>query len=879
MYLFSSSSLSSLAGIFRHAGEAAETSGMEVAGGNEVRREDTVEISSDNSGPVRSRSEEDFDGEGLHEDDDDGDDKNRKKKKRKYHRHTAEQIREMEALFKESPHPDEKQRQQLSNQLGLAPRQVKFWFQNRRTQIKAIQERHENSLLKTELDRLREENKAMRETISKSCCPNCGMVTATIDASMSTEEKQLLIENAKLKAEVEKTTSPTTSSAGHHDEEENRSSLDFYNGIFGLDKSRIMDIANRATEELIKMANMGEPLWVRSVETGRDILNYDEYVKEFEVENSGSERQRHSSKPQEKLRLFLWIFLGFSKNQWKEMFPCLISKAATVDVICNGEGSNRNGAVQLMFAELQMLTPMVPTREVYFVRCGKQLSDEQWAIVDVSIDKVEDNIDASLVKCRKRPSGCIIEDKSNGHCKVIWVEHLECQKSTIHTMYRTIVNSGLAFGARHWIETLQLQCERLVFYMATNVPMKDSTGVATLAGRKSILKLAQRMTWSFCHAVGASSFHTWTKVTSKTGEDIRISSRKNLNEPGEPLGVILCAVSSAWLPVSPNVLFDFLRDEARRNEWDIMSSGGSVQSIANLAKGKDRGNVVNIQKIIQSKDNSVWILQDSCTSAYESMVVYAPVEFAGIQSVLTGCDSSNLAILPSGFSILPDGIEGRPLVITSRQEEKYTEGGSLFTMAFQILANPSPTTKLTMESVESVNNLVSCTLRNIRTSLQCEDERQMYICMKRDKKLSDPRNQFKHIFILDIYFIFAFDFFFLSTRCFIFERKMKLSALQQSYLTRWANNFRGLAEVAGGDFLAGNPVSAVSLAWFSTSTSRASSSSFSQQASTSRRSGGLEIVALHDVPPTKNRTAMASTARLVVVGRHGIRGRIRISGR
>ncbi|KAL2617520.1 hypothetical protein AAZV13_08G190400 [Glycine max] len=713
---------------------AAETSGMEMAS-DEVRQEDTADISSDNSGPVRSRSEEDFDCDDVHDGDDkDNDDKNRKKK-RKYHRHTTEQIREMEALFKESPHPDEKQRQKLSQQLGLAPRQVKFWFQNRRTQIKALQERHENSLLKTELDKLREETKAMRETINKSCCPNCGMVTATIDASMSTEEKQLLIENAKLKAEVEKlrtalgkfsprTTSPTTSSAGH-DEEENRNSLGFYSVLFGLDKSRIMDVANRATEELIKMATMGEPLWVRSVETGREILNYDEYVKEMAAENSGSERPKtfiEASRETEvvfmDLPRLLQSFLDV--NQWKEMFPCLISKAVTVDVISNGEGSNRNGAVQLMFAELQMLTPMVPTREVYFVRCCKQLSDEQWAIVDVSIDKVEDNIDASLVKCRKRPSGCIIEDKSNGHCKVIWVEHLECQKSTIHTMYRTIVNSGLAFGARHWIATLQLHCERLVFYMATNVPMKDSTGVATLAGRKSILKLAQRMTWSFCHAIGASSFHTWTMVTSKTGEDIRISSRKNLNDPGEPLGVILSAVSSVWLPVSTNVLFDFLRDEARRSEWDIMSSGGSVQSVANLAKGKDRGNVVNIQKI-QSKDNSVWILQDSCTSAYESMVVYAPVEFAGIQSVLTGCDSSNLAILPSGFSILPDGIEGRPLVISSRQEEKYTEGGSLFTMAFQILVNPSPTVKLTTESVESVNNLVSCTLRNIKTSLQCED--------------------------------------------------------------------------------------------------------------------------------------------------------------
>ncbi|KAG5552475.1 hypothetical protein RHGRI_010529 [Rhododendron griersonianum] len=150
--------------------------------------------------------------------------------------------------------------------------------------------------------------------------------------------------------------------------------------------------------------------------------------------------------------------------------------------------------------------------------------------------------------------------------RVIWVEHLECQKSIIPTMYRSIVNSSIAFGARHWIATLQQQCEQLVFFMATNVPTKDSSGVATLAGRKSILKLAQRMTWSFCRALGASSYHTWTKVSSKTGDDIRVASRKNLNDPGEPLGVIMCAVSSVWLPVSHHVLFDFLIDEARRHE-------------------------------------------------------------------------------------------------------------------------------------------------------------------------------------------------------------------------------------------------------------------------------------------------------------------------
>ncbi|XP_050232565.1 homeobox-leucine zipper protein GLABRA 2 [Mercurialis annua] len=735
---FASPALSlSLAGIFRGANAAgpatlaAEVEEGEEGSGGGGRREETVEISSENSGPVRSRSDDELEGE-EHDEEEDGDDKNKKKKRKKYHRHTVEQIREMESLFKESPHPDEKQRQQLSKQLGLAPRQVKFWFQNRRTQIKAIQERHENSLLKTEMEKLRDENKAMRVTINRACCSNCGTATTSRDSSLTTDqEQQLRIENAKLKSEIEKLKAalgkypPGACTASNEQEIINRSSLDFYTGIFGLETSRIMEIVNQATEELNKMATTEEPLWIRSVETGRQILNYDEYMKEFNVENSRNGTPKLSIEASKETGV---VFVDLPRlvqsfmdvNQWKEMFPCLISKAATVDVICNGEGPSKDGAVQLMFAEVQMLTPMVATREVYFVRFCKQLCAEKWAIVDVSVEKVEDNIDASLVKCRKRPSGIIIEDKSNGHCKVTWVEHLEWQKSTVHTLYRTIVNSGLAFGARHWIATLQLQCERIVFFMATNVPTKDSTGVATLAGRKSILKLAQRMTWNFCRAIGGSSYHTWNKVTGKTGEDIRVSSRKNLNDPGEPLGIILCVVSSVWLPVSPHVLFHFLRDDTRRNEWDIMSNGGQVQSFANLAKGQDRGNAVSIQKI-NSNENSIWMLQDCCTNAYESMVVYAPVDINGMQSVIAGCDSSSIAILPSGFSILPDGLESRPLVITSRHDEKSLEGGSLLTVAFQILTSSSPTAKVTMEAVESVNTLISCTLRSIKTSLQCED--------------------------------------------------------------------------------------------------------------------------------------------------------------
>lgn len=70
--------------------------------------------------------------------------------------------------------------------------------------MQAIQERHENSLLKSEMDKLREENKAMREQINKACCPNCGTATTSQDPAVTAEEPQLKIENARLKAEVRK---------------------------------------------------------------------------------------------------------------------------------------------------------------------------------------------------------------------------------------------------------------------------------------------------------------------------------------------------------------------------------------------------------------------------------------------------------------------------------------------------------------------------------------------------------------------------------------------------------------------------------------------------------------------------------------------------
>ncbi|BAD68899.1 hypothetical protein [Oryza sativa Japonica Group] len=53
------------------------------------------------------------------------------------------------------------------------------------------------------------------------------------------------------------------------------------------DKPRILELATRVLDELVEMCSSSEPLWVRGVETDRDILNYDEYVCLFHRDHGG----------------------------------------------------------------------------------------------------------------------------------------------------------------------------------------------------------------------------------------------------------------------------------------------------------------------------------------------------------------------------------------------------------------------------------------------------------------------------------------------------------------------------------------------------------------------------------------------------------------
>lgn len=111
-----------------------------------------------------------------------------------------------------------------------------------------------------------------------------------------------------------------------------------------------------------------------------------------------------------------------------------------------------------------------------------------------------------------------------------------------------------------------------------------------------MLKLAERMTRNFCAGVCPSTLHDWKKLSSvgKVDEDVRVMTRKSVDDPGEPPGIVLSAATCVWLPISSRRLFDFLHDETLRREWDILSNGGPMQEMAHLPKGPEPGNAVSL---------------------------------------------------------------------------------------------------------------------------------------------------------------------------------------------------------------------------------------------------------------------------------------------
>ncbi|TQD83645.1 hypothetical protein C1H46_030812 [Malus baccata] len=753
------------------------------------------------------------------------------RRKKRYHRHTAHQIQRLEGMYKECPHPDEKQRMQLSRELGLAPRQIKFWFQNRRTQMKAQNERADNCALRAENDKIRCENIAIREALKNVICPSCGVPPLNEDSYF--DEQKLRMENAQLKQELDRVSSIAAKYIGRPISQLppvqpiHISSLDLSMASFGghglagpsldldllpgsasstmpnlpyqppgfsdMDKSIMTDIAANAMAELLKLLQTNDPLWMKSSTDGRDFLNLETYERIFPRATS------HSKNPYVRIEAsrdsgvvimsgLALVDMFIDLNKFAELFPTIVSMARTIEVISPGMLGG-HGSLQLMYNELQVLSPLVPTREFYFLRYCQQIEQGLWAIVDVSYDFPQDNqfanqcrshrlpsgcliqdmpngyskmynelqvlsplvptrefyflrycqqieqglwaiVDVSYDfpqdnqfanQCRSHrlPSGCLIQDMPNGYSKVTWVEHVEIEdKVPTHRIYRDLIHSGLAFGAQRWLAALQRMCERFACLMVSGTYTRDLEGVIpSPQGKRSMMKLAQRMVNNFCANISASNGHRWTTLSGMDEIGVRVAIHKS-TDPGQPNGVVLSAGTTIWLPLSPQNVFNFFKDERTRPQWDVLSNGNAVQDVAHIANGSHPGNCISVLRAFNTNQNNMLILQESCIDSSGSLVVYSPIDLPAINIAMSGEDSSYIPLLPSGFTISPDGRADQGDGASSSSCNA-NGSGSLVTVALQILVSSLPSAKLNLESVNTVNNLIGTTVQQIKTALNC----------------------------------------------------------------------------------------------------------------------------------------------------------------
>lgn len=127
---------------------------------------------------------------------------------------------------------------------------------------------------------------------------------------------------------------------------------------------------------------------------------------------------------------------------------------------------------------------------------------------------------------------------------------------------------------------------------------------------------------------------------------------------------------------------------------------------------------------ISDSENNMLILQDTCTDATGSLIVYATIDAVDMDVVMNGGDSSSVAFLPSGIAIVPDcfqdysGANNCNVETSWEKDNGFSGTGSLVTIGFQVLVNSSPAAKLSMESVQKVNNLISHTIHGIKAAFK-----------------------------------------------------------------------------------------------------------------------------------------------------------------
>ncbi|KAL0858182.1 hypothetical protein Bca101_063336 [Brassica carinata] len=458
-----------------------------------------------------------------------------------------------------------------------------------------------------------------------------------------------------------------------------------------MDMTQLSEIAARAVEELKWLFVTEEALWVMSSIDGTYVIDHESYekfshsIKHFRKMSARVESSKEATVvPIEATKL---IEMFVDSEEWRRLFPTIVTKATTIHKL-GSELSIKQNCInfQVIWEQLHILSPLVPPREFMIVRCCQKIDEGLWIVADVSHRII--NSDQINPFCYKRPSGCLIRALPG-------------------------------YGAKRWTTTLKRMCERMAVYSTLIVPATDwSEAIATVEGRRSVMKLGERMVRNFNEMLTMSGKVDFPQQ-SKCG--VRISIRMN-NEAGQPSGLVASAASSFSVPATPLQVFNILRNNETRHQWDVLCCRTAVSEIARVITGSNENNYITILQptlreddglsMSQGPKKKMVMLQECYMDALGGMIVYAPLDMASMSLAASGeVDPMNIPILSSGFTISNDG----------RRCMGAEDGGTILTVVFQILVSGEDNRirEVNEQSVDMVSSLISSTVRDIKLLLGC----------------------------------------------------------------------------------------------------------------------------------------------------------------
>ncbi|KAF6168602.1 hypothetical protein GIB67_005214 [Kingdonia uniflora] len=488
--------------------------------------------------------------------------------------------------------------------------------------------------------------------------------------------------------------------------------------VFGINKRRMMDTAANAMNELRKIARINNPLWFRSASGDGDILNSEFYGLMYPMMNLFNnpdvriEGTRDSDFVIMNSRKLVEILLDPIKR--RDIFPTIISENEIIEVISSGSmPGSPNGVIQLMYEVLQPVSPLVSSREFYFLRYCVQIEEGLWAIADVSYDFSHENRLSSPSNSRKLPSGCFVKDV-HGYSEVTWVEHMEIvERTRTYLPFQDVVYSGMAFGAARWVASLKSILERLYYILMADTSVDYEVTVPSSRG--NIIRFSIDMLACFCKSIRSSRARQW--IRSYDTNDVAIRLRINSSpQTGQHNGYVLSAVTSIRLPLSSESVFNIFKDGANcpRLLRNAIFSNDILHKIAHIINGEHLGDFISVfQHFSNGQANSNLTLQESWQDRSGALVVYTPIDRQSMFQIENAENTSSIELLPCGVSIIPDG---KPIRGASTGGGGVIDSaGSLLTVAYQI-----PLSSMEEDVCVAVaSNIIESCVHRIRIAFNC----------------------------------------------------------------------------------------------------------------------------------------------------------------